>query len=123
MVTLKPWTEGGYDVEGVSFMVLRFSLLGLDKPKFDALSSVLRASQVARTRAQSTALISRAKARLDAKLSKDKRYINLYGGGAGDRAFSTLMLELTEAGLSSFASIVDGPMLLATAGADRLPRT
>lgn len=54
--------------------------------------------------------------RLDGTLSKDKRYINVYGGPRASANLGWMARELEERGLGGFISIVEGPLLRSTDG-------
>jgi hypothetical protein len=104
-------TEGGYEITTVDYMVVRVSMLGMQQSRLEALERLLRMSAVASVRLAATATMARARARKDAKWSKDKRYINLFGGPSDDSDMKTLILELNEGGMGAFVSKVDGPLL------------
>ena len=53
---------------------------------------------------------------MDGTLSKDKRYINVYGGPRDSAKLGRMARELEERGLGGFTSIVEGPLLRSTDG-------
>jgi hypothetical protein len=91
-------------------------MLGMTRQQLALLQRVLAASSVSEVRSSSKPTMKRANDRYDAKTSKDKRYINVHGGPSSDGTLSTLVYELTEAGLGSFVSLVDGPLMRSTDG-------
>jgi hypothetical protein len=103
--------EGGYEVTTVDYMVARVSLLGMTKEKLEGLGRLLSRSSIASVRVSAKATMARAEARHGAKWSKDKRYINVFGGASDDQELKRLILELHEGGFQSFTSKVDGPLL------------
>ena len=110
------WVEGGYEITGVDYTVVRVSLLGMTKERLAVLRKVLELSKVDSVRRAAKATMKRAEDRFVAKTSKDKRYINVHGGPTDDAGIKTLMFELTEAKLDHFARLTDGPLLRSTDG-------
>uniref|UniRef100_A0A7S2IKX2 Uncharacterized protein n=1 Tax=Haptolina brevifila TaxID=156173 RepID=A0A7S2IKX2_9EUKA len=97
--------------------------MGMSQARFDLLLKLLSASSVSAIRVSAASLAERAKKRYDAKNSKDKRYINIYGGPASDPSMARALRELGEAGFALLddsghgcVSVVDGPLLRATDG-------
>ena len=111
------WTEGGFLVETVDYRVVRISMLGMSKSEHDRLFKVLAVSSVASVRSSVKALAERARRRYEGTNSKDKRYINIFGGSSDDMDMRTVQHELTVAGFSEFMSVIDGPLLRSTDGA------
>ena len=116
------WTEGGYEVTSVDYSVIRVSFLGLSADRFAALLRLLPISSVPEVRAAAASLAGRARTRYDAKGSKEKRYINLLGGGHDDPRMHRLTRELAEAGFGATGhpggcvSVGLGPLLRSTDG-------
>ena len=80
-------------------------------------------SSVAEVRVAALSLAERARKRYGAKNSKDKRYINVYGGSSDDPIIARVLRELDSAGFAAMdasgrgcVSVVDGPLLRATDG-------
>ena len=110
------WDEGGYHVTSVDYMVVRVSLLGMTTAQLDLLQRELASSSVSAVRGEVKSTMKRARDRYTAKTSKDKKYINVHGGASADGTLSAMVYELTTAGLGSFTSIVEGPLMRATDG-------
>ena len=110
------WTEGGFEITSVDYRVVRVSMLGMKPAQLDQLQKALELSRVSSVRKSVKATMKRARDRYEAKTSKDKRYINVFGSAADDADFAAVMLELHEAGLSSFVSSAEGPLLRSTDG-------
>jgi len=115
-MAVSEWDEGAYRVTGVDYSVVRVSFLGMTAAQFRLLGEIAAVSAVAELRTHSKATLKRASDRYSARHSKDKRYVNLVGGPSTSKALSTLVFELTRAGLGQFASVVPGPLLRATDG-------
>jgi len=110
------YAEGEYDVTTVDYVVVRMSMLGMSEEQLELLGKVLSASSVPEVREMAKGHMTKAASRYAAKHSMEKRYVNVFGAAHDDRRIATLMAELTNAKLSSFASIVNGPLLRATHG-------
>jgi len=110
------YSSGGFQVTTVDYMVVRVSMLGMTQQQLDLLGGVLAASQIASIRKAAKATFDRAEKRYKAKWSKDKKYINVHGHAHDDPSMATCAMELAQAGLSSFVSIVHGPLLRSTDG-------
>jgi hypothetical protein len=111
------YEEGGYRIEAIDYSVVRVSLLGMQKSQLTQLGDMLRRSKVASVRKAAAANMARAEKRYEATISKDKRYINVHGGQSNDSSIADLVYELTGAGLGSFVSIAEGPLMRSTDGA------
>ena len=105
------YVEGGHEITTVDYFVIRVSLLGMTAARFGALERVLRLSAVPAMRKAVKATMARAQARLDAKWSKDKKYINVFGGTATDEDLTTVFAELQKAGFGSFTTKCQGPLM------------
>ena len=115
------FVEGGHEVTTVDYWVARVTMLGMTDAQYETVGRVLARSSVASVRRAAVATMARAKKRRDAKLSKDKRYINVMGGAHGSTDLAEVVLELTQAGLGSFVRVVEGPLLRSTdMGGDQL---
>ena len=110
------WTEGGYEVTSVDYRVARVSFLGMADSDFERLMRYFTKSGVAEVRAQAATLEQRSRARKDAKHSKDKRYINVFGGPFEDSQLGLVFRELEEAGFGPYVRMALGPLLRASAG-------
>ena len=110
------WVEGGYEVTSVDYYVARVSMLGMTPKQLDAVEALLKSSEVAAVRRAATATMARARSRYTAKLSKDKRYVNVIGGTANSHDIGQVALEFERAGLGTFVSVVEGPLLRSTDG-------
>ena len=111
------WTEGGFLVETVDYRVVRLSMLGMSQTEYDRLFTVLAVSSLASVRTSVKALAERARRRYEGTNSKDKRYINIFGGSSDDPNMRTMQHELVVAGFGEFVSVIDGPLLRSTDGA------
>jgi len=116
------WVEGGFEFTGVDYQVVRVSFLGMPPAKFEALLAMLKVSRLPEVRIDAVALADRARKRYEAKHSKDKRYINIFGSHSGDSRLHDAARELIEAGFGemegreSFVTIAPGPLIRATIG-------
>jgi len=121
------WIEGGYEVTGVDYYVIRISFLGMTAEKFAQLIALFSASLMPEIRIAAASLAERARKRYLAANSKDKRYINVFGSHRSDPRMGLVSRELTEAGFGErrpeggvaqpgFATIVPGPLLRSTDG-------
>ena len=123
-LTIHTRIEGGYQVEGPSYFVLRLSLVALterrdtDEARLEAACRVLRASPNAEAARLADTVLLRGKQRL-AGGSTDKKYVNLVSGDSrtaqsiGQVASALQVAGFTEQGR---LRVVPGPLFRSTHG-------
>lgn len=114
--SVSTWTEGGYEVTGVDYFVLRVSMLGLTEETAGHLFRVLSRSDDAGVRAHAKVSAAKGMQRLRAAGSMDKRYVNVIGGPRGSPSLAAAAADLSRAGFADQYRLVPGPLLRATEG-------
>ena len=99
----------------------RVTLLGMKPAQLDGVERLLKTLEVPAVRKSAKATMARARARYDAKHSKDKRYVNVHGGTAASFELAQLTLGFERAKLDRFVSLVEGPLLRSTDGSTLSP--
>ena len=124
--TLRTRMEGGYEVTGPDYFVLRVSLMGLrldsptdarSCPRLELMLRLLARSRCPEARRQASAVAVKARQRLKAVGSAEKRYVNVTGGPRGADTFNIVNAELVLAGFGELLGAhVPGPLIRATEG-------
>ena len=120
--TVKTWAEGGYEVTGTDYSVVRVSLMGLGMNAAEELEHVERLFQTLSeskdpyVRMNAAASKAKGMQRFKQAGSMDKKYINVIGGPSDSKSIATVMFELAKAGFAFYSRIVPGPLLRATHG-------
>ena len=112
LVTL---SEGGFRVTRPDYYVVRVPLMGLgvdvdsSRNRLATLGRLLERSSSREARRWAGFSLQRARARMEAKTSQDKRYINVVGGRMESPEVEVVCAELMRAGFA--CSLVPGPLM------------
>ena len=113
--------EAGFLVTGPDYYVLRLSLVALtnsqegDIEKITQVGRLLKRSASKEARQWADYSVLRGTQRLKAD-SLDKKYINLVGGFFGCDDIAQVALQMEQANLAQFISVVPGPLMRASHG-------
>jgi hypothetical protein len=112
--------QAGVRVTRPNFWVVRVSLLGLNEAGVARLIEALRSCSIAQVKQHASSSAKYIKLRHSGE-SNEKKYVNVAGGGGEDRDVREALAWARARGYQ--ATLVPGPLLLATTGGKRSTRT